>query len=81
MPRYFFHITYGPKSNLENEGLDLPDAHAAWIEATAACGELLRDLNGGLRPGTVWKMLVKDESGTDIFELEFCTRSFDSASL
>ncbi len=81
MPRFFFHIIPGPKASIENEGLDLPDTHAAWIEATAACGEILRDLNGALRPGSVWRMMVRDENGTDIFELEFRTRAFDGTDL
>jgi hypothetical protein len=39
------------------------------------CGELLRDLNGQLKPGDHWSMQVKDESGNDLYLLEFKTRS------
>jgi hypothetical protein len=59
--------------SLKNEGLDLPDSEAAWVEATTACGELLRNLNGRLRPGDHWSMHVKDEAGTDLYILEFKT--------
>jgi hypothetical protein len=75
MPRYFFTVLNGPQSELKNEGLDLPDNAAAWVEATTACGELLRNLDGRLRPGDHWSMQVKDEAGADLYVLEFKTRS------
>jgi hypothetical protein len=77
MPRYFFTVLDGRKSTLKNEGLDLPDGEAAWVEATTACGELLRNLNGTLRPGDHWSMQVKDEAGTELYILEFKTRSLE----
>jgi hypothetical protein len=73
MPRYFFTVLDGKKLEVENEGLDLPDRDAAWVEATVACGELLRNLGGRLKPGDHWSMRVKDESGTDIYLLDFRT--------
>jgi hypothetical protein len=75
MPRYFFTVLDGHKSELKNEGLDLQSDAAAWVEATMACGELLRDLNGQLKPGDHWSMQVKDENGNDLYLLEFKTRS------
>jgi hypothetical protein len=77
MAQYFFTVLDGHKSSLKNEGLDLPDSEAAWVEATTACGELLRNLNGRLRPGDHWSMQVKDEAGTDLYILEFKTRSLE----
>jgi hypothetical protein len=74
MPRYYFHISHGDGSKIRNEGIELPDADAAWVEATSACGEILRDLNGSLKPGDVWLMIVKDETGAELFHLEFSTR-------
>ena len=74
MPRYFFLVTRGDESELNDEGIDLPDGDAAWIEATIACGELLRDLDGSLKPGDHWSMRVKDDSGADIYFLEFKTQ-------
>jgi hypothetical protein len=65
----------GDKSEPENEGLELPDNDAAWVEATVACGELLRDLNGRLKPGDhYWSMQVSDESGAKLYSLEFGTK-------
>jgi hypothetical protein len=75
MPQYFFTVLDGRKSELKNEGLDLPDNDAAWVEATTACGELLRNLNGRLKPGDHWSMLVKDDAGAELYVLEFRTKS------
>jgi hypothetical protein len=75
MPRFFFHVEYGETSRIVNEGLELPSEGEAWIEATAACGEIIRDLDGELRPGDAWSMTVKDDTGTDIYLLEFKTRA------
>jgi hypothetical protein len=56
-----------------NEGLELVDNDAAWEEATTACGEKLREMNGALRPGNGWKMEVTDGGGKAIFTLRFTT--------
>jgi hypothetical protein len=37
MPQFFFIVVDGKKSQIKDEGLDLPDGHAAWAEATMAC--------------------------------------------
>jgi hypothetical protein len=77
MPRYFFTIVDGRRAALKNDGLELTDHEAAWSEATSACGELLRDLDGRLRPGDHWSMQVKDERGRDIYLLEFKTTAIN----
>jgi hypothetical protein len=74
MPKFYFTVRDGRNSELQNEGIDLPDKNAAWVEATTACGELLRDLDGRLNPGDEWCMRVKDNIGADIFLLEFKTK-------
>jgi len=76
MPRYFFRLINSLNTEMKNEGLDLPDKEAAWTEATVACGELLKDLDGNLRPGDKWQMTVKDEAGAEIYQLEFRTTAF-----
>lgn len=38
MPRYFFHI-YHDQTELDGEGEELPDKHAAWREATVTAGQ------------------------------------------
>lgn len=76
MPQFYFRLTDSLNTEVKKEGLELPDRHAAWVEATTACGELLKELDGSLKPGDRWQMLVKDEAGRDIYELEFRTREF-----
>jgi hypothetical protein len=78
MPRYFFTVLDGHRSELKNEGLELADHRAAWAEATVACGELLRDLDGRLKPGDRWSMQVQDASGADLYLLEFRTQQFST---
>jgi hypothetical protein len=75
MPRFFFVVVDGRNMEVQNDGLELPDRDAAWVEATTACGELLRDLDGKLAPGDQWCMKVQDAAGADIYLLEFKTRA------
>ncbi|WP_376707578.1 DUF6894 family protein [Bradyrhizobium glycinis] len=60
MPRYFFHVTHY-RTQVDDEGEELPDKHAAWKEATIMAGQTLQALNGKLSPGHGWKMEVTDE--------------------
>ena len=76
MPRFYFRIVDSLNTEMKKEGLELPDKQAAWAEATTACGELLKDLDGALKPGDKWLMQVKDEDARDIYELEFRTKEF-----
>ena len=76
MPRFYFRILDSLNTEMKNEGLELADKEAAWSEATTACGELLKDLDGELKPGDKWQMQVKDEAGRDLYELEFRTKEF-----
>lgn len=80
MPRYFFNICYG-SSIPDKEGTELPDAGAAWKEATIACGEMLRDLDGSLKVGPEWRMEVAEESGKVLFSLRFRLRLTNSPRL
>jgi len=76
MPLYFFKFSRAPELEpgpFKNEGLDLVDDNAAWEEATTACGEKLREMDGSLRPGDGWKMEVTDADGKAIFALRFTT--------
>jgi hypothetical protein len=80
MPLYFFNFSRAPTREprpFKNEGLELVDDAAAWEEATTACGEKLRELDGGLRPGDGWEMDVTDANGKAIFALKFTTESSD----
>jgi hypothetical protein len=61
MPKFFFDV-YSEASNYEDDvGEELPDHHAAWHEATRSAGESIKDIDGRLRPGSTWRMQVRDE--------------------
>ncbi|UPJ52756.1 hypothetical protein IVB30_16360 [Bradyrhizobium sp. 200] len=66
MPRYFFNVYHdGPE--LDEEGEELPDAQAAWHEATVTAGQIIQDLDGRLRPGKDWRMEVTDEFANRLY--------------
>jgi hypothetical protein len=46
------------------------------IRSSERRGELLRDLDGSLKPGERWRLKVKDATGAEIYELEFRTKVF-----
>ena len=68
MPLYFFHVRH-IHQRLDLDGLELPDIRAAWHEATTSAGELLKELNGDLKPGQDWCMRVADEFENTLFEI------------
>jgi hypothetical protein len=79
MPLYFYRITYGAAAPAwPREGVELADDEAAWVEATTACGEMLRDLDGALKAGPEWRMEVARESGEVLYRLTFSAQTFSS---
>jgi hypothetical protein len=68
MPRYHFNI-FHDRTHLDEEGEELPDKHAAWIEATRTAGEIIKDIDGELRPGHDWRMEVTDEFKNPLWEI------------
>jgi hypothetical protein len=68
MPRYFFHVHHH-RTELDHEGEELRDHHAAWREATVTAGQILQGLDGNLTPSREWRMVVMDESQKAIFIL------------
>jgi hypothetical protein len=69
MPVYFFSVSNGERTTLNSDGIELPDMPAVWIEATKSTGEILRDLNQGIRAGTELRMDVADEARRPVFSL------------
>jgi hypothetical protein len=68
MPRYFFNI-YHDRAELDHEGEELPDKHAAWREATVTAGQMLQSLDGKLMTGQDWRMEVMDEFQSPLYVL------------
>jgi hypothetical protein len=63
-----FHVHHG-HSELDREGEELPDRHAAWREATVTAGQILQGLDGSLRPHEDWSMEVADEFQNPLYTL------------
>jgi hypothetical protein len=68
MPRYFFNVHHG-RAELDDEGEELSDKHAAWHEATVKAGRTLQSLDGKLQPGLEWRMEVTDEFANPLYVL------------
>ncbi|HXP66005.1 MAG TPA: hypothetical protein VN815_11060 [Steroidobacteraceae bacterium] len=68
MPRYFFHVHHD-RAQLDTEGEELPDKHAAWREATITAGQILQGIDGKLNPDREWRMEVEDEFRNLLFVL------------
>jgi hypothetical protein len=77
MPLYYFNVTHGQKSTSPRAGLDFPHDEAAWEEATTACGEMIRDLDGDLKAGPEWRMEVTNEAGAVVYRLRFSAEAYD----
>jgi hypothetical protein len=73
MPLYYFNI-HRDKVQIDPDGEDLPDQHAAWREATITAGRILQDLDGSLKPGHVWRLEVTDEFRNQHFILRISAR-------
>ena len=76
MPRYFFNITQGELARTADEGMDLPGDEAAWEEATTACGEMIKELDGKLKASPEWRMEVTRESGEVVYRLRFSAETY-----
>lgn len=69
MPRYFFHMNRNDEANFDTEGLTFLNHEGACEEATKACGEMIRSIDGHLQPGAGWQIDVTDEAGKLIYRL------------
>jgi hypothetical protein len=73
MPRYFFDVHHD-RAQIDEQGEELPDQHAAWREATIIAGRILQDIDGRLKPGHDWRMDVTDEFRNTLFVLHITAR-------
>lgn len=70
MPRYFFHVSHDQQGH-DDEGLELSGLKDAWREATLACADLIREIDGDLAVGSDWRMDVEDDAGRKLFSIHF----------
>jgi len=68
VPRYHFNI-FHDRVYWDDVGEELPDQDAAWVEATRTAGEMIKNLDGKLKPGRDWRMEVTDEFQNPLWEI------------
>lgn len=68
MPRYFFHISDTVVAP-DDEGVELPDLHAARVEAVIVAGAMLRDHAPEFWNSGEWKVIVTGEDRVILFSL------------
>jgi hypothetical protein len=73
MPRYFFDVHHD-RVQIDEQGEELPDQHAAWKVATMIAGQTLQDIDGRLKPGHDWRMDVTDEFRNTLFVLHITAK-------
>lgn len=70
MPLYYFHVHY-KDGQRDVDGIELAGDAEAWEQATRACGEMLKDLDGDFEPGPEWRLEVTDGDATPVFAIRF----------
>ena len=67
MPRFYFHLQDGSSRTPDPEGMDLPDAEAAWYQCIRTARELIvqRMDSRGLNPGQRFE--IEDEQGQPVW--------------
>jgi hypothetical protein len=73
VPKYFFDL-HNNFPSFDEIGQDLPNDEAAWREATTYAGEVLRDMDGKMRPGHEWALDVTDENRSLLFHIKIGTK-------
>ena len=62
MPLYRFVVSRNGVAEDHPSMLDLPNIQEAWAQATKSASELLKDLDGSLKAGTVWSVEIQDDA-------------------
>ena len=71
MPRYFFHLTNDIRTVVDTDGVQLEDEAALRREALEMVADLRKESHITGRDWSGWRVIVRDESGCDCFELKF----------
>lgn len=78
MPRFHFNI-YDGYSQPDHEGFDLPNWHAARLEALRLAGTILADEAEQISFERGWHMEVTDDRGLVLFRFDFT--AFNTAAV
>jgi hypothetical protein len=71
MPRFSFHTRRGQMTVLDQQGFDLPDITHAEDEAKRRAQGIVASEAPKGEPATSGKIIVDDDNGQTVFELEF----------
>jgi hypothetical protein len=75
VPKFFFNVRYDGDRQ-DTEGEELPDADAAWREATIVAGEVFKDIDGRFRPGQELRLQVTDEQRKPLYVIRVTAEKF-----
>jgi hypothetical protein len=75
MPLYYFHVHYKDHQR-DLEGVELAGDREAWQQATRACGEMMKDLDGDFEPGPEWRLEVTDAEARPVLAVHFFGEMF-----
>ena len=72
MPRYFFNLTNDIRTVVDTDGVQLEDEAALRLEALEKMvADLRKESHITGTDWSGWRVIVRDESGCDCFELKF----------
>lgn len=71
MRRYFFNLTNGIRTVVDADGVQLEDEEAVRLEALEMVADLRKESHITGTDWSGWRVIVRDESGCDCFELKF----------
>ncbi|MET0970966.1 MAG: hypothetical protein ABWY18_17340 [Tardiphaga sp.] len=69
MPHFYFSTSIDGRAGSQSDPLDLPDTRAAWMEATVACGEIMKEIDGDFSAPGELRLDVSDETRQPLFSL------------
>ncbi len=70
MPKYFFNVHDG-RSDLDQNGVELPDLAAAKIEGIRFAGVLIHENAACIATNWQWRIEVADETGLVLLRMDF----------
>jgi hypothetical protein len=77
MPLFYFRIPKDPYSGASDQGIELADQNAAWVEMTKVCGDLAGNVSRNLKQNTEWQLELLDQSRKPVFRIRIVAETLD----
>ena len=71
MPRYFFNLTNGVRTVFDTDGVELETEEVVRQETTEMVADLRSESDITGQDWNGWRVIVRDESGRECFEVKF----------